>query len=378
MINLVRTLLAFRELKGNSCQLQFVREMKAASATEVPICGLRPVGRRCDIQAFDILGAPCRVAWNAWESAPQVWHSWRGSWLQGANMKSAIVSLLFLAAVAVPQAVLAQYLPLSGGTMTGALNAPTINGILNAAAYCATPYTLDQSCVQNAVAAAASGQQIYVPAGTYAGTTSIISASNVTLILDPGANLNYSLILSGSGYHRSNTVSSAGSYIAGTTTFSGNFSAYTSGQTVLIEQINPTSANQIGLEFAKVSSASSTQLVLATGTRYAYSTPNISVTTTALQASGTTLKGSLTISGNFTSVFSVGNLVRLENTTSTDDVASDTNYFEILRVASINSSAITFESATHAAYGNPWLVQINSISNISIKGNGGANSSSRY
>jgi len=139
----------------------------------------------------------------------------------------------------------------------------------------------------------------------------------------------------------------------------------------LIEQVNPTSANQIGLELATVSSASGTQLVLTTGTRYSYSSPNISIVSTALRASGTTTKRSLTVSGNYTGILAVGNLVRLENTTGTDDAVGDTNYFEILRVASINSAAVTFESSTHASYGNPCLVKLNSISNISVKGNGG-------
>jgi len=62
------------------------------------------------------------------------------------------------------------------------------------------------------VAAATAGQMVYVPAGNYAGTTSTIAQSNVALVLDPGANLNYTLNLSGQGYYRNNTVSSSGTY----------------------------------------------------------------------------------------------------------------------------------------------------------------------
>ncbi len=77
------------------------------------------------------------------------------------------------------------------------------NGVLNAIDYCATPHILDQTCIQNAALAAGLGQQIFVPAGVYNGTSSMISKSQLHLVLDPGASINYPLNIRGHGFYRS-------------------------------------------------------------------------------------------------------------------------------------------------------------------------------
>jgi hypothetical protein len=258
---------------------------------------------------------------------------------------------------------------LAGGTMTGPLNAPSINGELNAAAYCATPYTLDQTCIQNAAAAATSGQQIFVPAGTYNGTGTTISQSNMHLVLDPGASINYPLGIQGLGFYRSNTVALTSSPTPGTTTFLGNFSAYSPGQFVLIEQ--PAGGSTSALEFQTVSSASSTQLVITAGLRFTYTTPNISqVGTTAVKYTGSTAAAAQMIPIACTSHFSVGEVIRIENTTGTDS-PNGSAYFEIGRVQGCSASMLTLETALHSAFVNPWIVEMNVISNVSVQGQGG-------
>lgn len=254
----------------------------------------------------------------------------------------------------------------------GAISSPSVNGQLNAARYCSTPGTLDQTCVQNAVAIDTAGAAIFVPAGSYSGTTSTITDSSVNLILDPGASLNYTLNFNGAGYARTNTTAATGSYAVGVSSFSGSFAALSGCSTVMVEQVVPTSSNQVGSEFFTLVSATSTTLTISGATRYTYQTPNISCVSGAAQASGTIAAGSLSVSGNFTSTLAVGNYVRVDNVTGMDDPGLPGNsYFEIAKVSSITTSAVTFESALHAIYGNPWLVKMSMTSNISIKGGGG-------
>lgn len=248
------------------------------------------------------------------------------------------------------------------------LNVNNLNGRINAAFYCTTPFVLDQTCLENA-AAIANGATIFVPAGNYSGTLSIINRSNLHIILDANTSLNYVLDIQGTGFSRSNTVTVTGSFTTGATTFNGNFSAYSPGQTVVIEQ--GTGGGSIPTDFGIVSTASGTQLVLTTGIRFTYTNPVIS------QVANTTRDGSSiptfsnTIPGNYTPYFVAGDVIRVENMTGTDSPRGSSNYFEFARVASINSSAITLETALHSAYGTPWLAKENVASNVSIEGNQG-------
>jgi hypothetical protein len=248
---------------------------------------------------------------------------------------------------------------------------------INAAQYCSTSATLDQTCIENAVAADSSGVSIYVPAGSYSGTTSTLSYSNASvsgihLILDPGTSLNYSLNISGPGYYRSNTINSTGTYSIGTSTFSGNFSAFSSCSKVMIEPVSPTSSNQIGVEFFTIQSANNSQLTINSSTRFEYSSPNISCIAGASQYSGNVASGSNSIPGDFTATLAKGDYVRFDNTSGTDSPGgTSTAYFEIARVADITTSALTLEANVHANYTNPWLVKMNLLSNVSVSGQEG-------
>ncbi|MCV5940402.1 hypothetical protein OFN64_27335, partial [Escherichia coli] len=78
------------------------------------------------------------------------------------------------------------------------------------------------------------------------------------------------------------TVNDYATYAAGSTTFPGNFSAYNSGDKIAIELAPDTgikgSINQICVHFSTVVSASSSQLVIADGLRFAFDKFTISKT----------------------------------------------------------------------------------------------------
>src|SRR5882762_1241080 len=247
------------------------------------------------------------------------------------------------------------------------LNVNYFNGQINAAFFCATPFVLDQTCLENA-AAIANGATIFMPAGTYTGTLSTINRSNLHIVLDANASLNYVLNIQGIQYTRTASVTVTGSFPPGTTTFSGNFSGYTPGQNVVIEQ---GVGGSIPTDFGVVQTASGTQLVLTTGVRFTYGNPIISLITGAVHAGVTVPTYSNTISGNYTATFAAGDMIRIENMTATDSPRGNAFYFEFARVASITTSAITLETAVRSAFGTPWLVKLNLATNISIDGGQG-------
>lgn len=164
------------------------------------------------------------------------------------------------------------------------------------------------------------------------------------------------------------TVNDYTTYAVGTTTFPGNFSAYSPGDKIVIELAADTafngSINQIGIHFSTVVSADSSQLVIADGLRFAFDKFVISKTT-FVKYSGTLAVGTTTITGDF-SAFSAGDVVRFENITGTDSVNSGTVYFEHSRVKSASASQLVLEDPLVTAFGDPFIVPAAFLNKLNI------------
>lgn len=164
------------------------------------------------------------------------------------------------------------------------------------------------------------------------------------------------------------TVNDYATYAAGTTTFPGNFSAYSVGDKIAIELAADTgfngSINQIGVHFSTVVSASSSQLVIADGLRFAFDKFVISKTT-FVKYSGSLAVGTTTITGDF-SAFSAGDVVRFENITGTDSVNAGTVYFEHSRVKSASASQLVLVDPLVTAFGDPFIVPAAFLNKLNI------------
>ncbi len=157
-------------------------------------------------------------------------------------------------------------------------------------------------------------------------------------------------------------------YSAGTTTFPGNFSAYSVGDKIAIELAADTgfngSINQIGVHFSTVVSASSSQLVIADGLRFAFDKFTISKTS-FVKYTGSLAVGTTTITGDFSS-FSAGDVVRFENITGTDSVNAGTVYFEYSRIKNVSVFGIVLVDPLATAFGDPFIVPAAFLNKLNI------------
>lgn len=164
------------------------------------------------------------------------------------------------------------------------------------------------------------------------------------------------------------TVNDYATYAAGSTTFPGNFSAYNAGDKIAIELAPDTgfngSINQIGVHFSTVVSASSSQLVIADGLRFAFDKFTISKTS-FVKYTGSLPVGTTTITGDFSS-FSAGDVVRFENISGTDSVNAGTIYFEHSRVKSANASQLVLIDPLVTAFGDPFIVPAAFLNKLNI------------
>lgn len=99
------------------------------------------------------------------------------------------------------------------------LSAKSVNQVIDAAKYCTTPGVLDQTCWNNAITAASTGDEIYVPAGVYT-ITAPISISKAVYIHGAGGSRNqgYSgtYVTAANGYNQDYITSNvAGSLLNG-------------------------------------------------------------------------------------------------------------------------------------------------------------------
>ena len=241
----------------------------------------------------------------------------------------------------------------------------------------ALQYVVPLATTSNAVLAAFEyaglhGLSVEIPDGVYTGAD-IFYSKPVSVVLRQNAFLDFGVEISGREAMKSNSVTLAGDFSvfpAGTTTFSGNFSAYAPGNIVMVELSAGGSQtyNEAGFDFAVVHAASSGQLVLATGTRLAYRAPKISKLSNVARHVGTIGRDSITIPGDYTALFSVGDVLRIENIDGNGGVEGSAFYFEFAKVAEIDSTQITLEARTIQPYVNPWLVKTDFIRGVKISG----------
>ena len=164
------------------------------------------------------------------------------------------------------------------------------------------------------------------------------------------------------------TVNDYATYPSGTTTFTGNFSAFSAGDKIVIELTADTafngSINQIGMHFSTVVSAGSSSLTIADATRFAFDKFTISKTSFVKYA-GTLAVGTYTIAGDFSS-FTEGDVVRFENMTGTDSVNAGTVYFEHSRVKSANATQLVLVDPLSTSFGNPFITPAAFINKVNI------------
>ena len=215
------------------------------------------------------------------------------------------------------------------------------------------------------------------PAGNYIGNTLSIDKS-VSIQLNQNANLQFSVIVKGEYFSTTRTVNSDAAWSdipAGTTVLSGDFSGFNVGDTVVV-RLNDTDGgsasqgNEIGSDIATVAAASSSSLTLSSGLRYPYQKPVISILKSAVKYTGTLSSDGYTIPGDYTALFAVNDLLRIENTDGTDGVEAKSAYFEVVRVKSITSTSIVLDKQLEFTHVNPWIAKVGYIENVSIVGAG--------
>ncbi len=216
---------------------------------------------------------------------------------------------------------------------------------------------------------------VFVSAGNYTGSGAALSVPSEQLIFEfsPAAVIPFSISISGNIALRSNAVTVPGAfedYLAGTTTFPGDFSDYAPGDTVMIELSAGGSQayNEAGIDFAVVDTANASQLVLTTGTRLAYRDPIIHKITNARKHTGDLARNAVFIPGDYTDIFSTGDVLRIENTAGTYGVQGSEFYFELSRISGITVSGITLEARLTHRHVNPWLVKSDFVKGVRISG----------
>jgi hypothetical protein len=215
------------------------------------------------------------------------------------------------------------------------------------------------------------GGTLRVPKGVYNDSFQV-DASNIALELDDAAVINGKVSVKGEGFARSNSVSLVGDWTvfpSGTTIFNGDFSSFSTGDVVLIETgVQNAAYNQAGIDFGTVVFANGTNLQIALPTKFAYNNPTISKITGAIYVTGSISADDSSISGDYTNLLAVGDIVRFENRSGSGGVDSSTAYFEINKVVAIDSSKVTFENKFTHSFTDYWVLKLNYIDNISISG----------
>lgn len=213
--------------------------------------------------------------------------------------------------------------------------------------------------------------------GTYYGTTVSINYP-VSVEVAGGAFLNFNFVIQGTFVEAKNSVATTLTWAqvpVGTTSIAGNFSAFTVGGIVAIKLNDITGGsaaqgNEAGFDFSSISAVSGTTLTLSTATRLAYQSPDIIEVNKGIAYTGTLAADTYSVAGNYTSLFAVGDVIRIENLGGTDSVEAKSFYFEYAKIASISTTAMTFKSRLQYAHVNPWFIKTGFIKSPKIIGKG--------
>ena len=263
---------------------------------------------------------------------------------------------------------------MTGASLIGGLNfiTPQMFGAV------ADGTTDDTTAILDAANEAISkGWILHFPSGTYVGSTLTLTQS-IHINVASRASLQFSVVIKGEYFAPLDSVTSTAAWAdipAGTTSLAGDFSAFDTTKPVGIRlnDIDGGSAsqgNETGCDFSLITSASSTELVLNSATRFPYQKPVIASLASAVQFIGQLTADAYTIAGDYTSYFSAGDIIRIENIAGTDGVEAKTAYMELVRIESISSTAITLAKQLEFTHVNPWLVKVGYLEDVKVTGLG--------
>ena len=134
---------------------------------------------------------------------------------------------------------------------------------------------------------------------------------------------------------------------------------------------NARRGNENGIDILKVRGTSESEIFFESKTRLAYLNPIIGKLKQAARVYGDLDKGVKNITGNFQGVFTVGDIIRIENVDGEDGVSGSKFYFEYIKIKSVSKECMTLESRTIYSYKNPWVVGTGFLKRVHISGNGG-------
>ncbi|MEW9379521.1 phage tailspike protein [Escherichia coli] len=213
--------------------------------------------------------------------------------------------------------------------------------------------------------------------GTYTSNPVIIDIP-ANIEVSPSSFLNFSLIIQGKYFKEKNKVSTTlpwSSVPAGTTNIAGNFSSFSIGGAAALKLRDgdggsASQGNETGVDISNISGKSGTSLTLSTPTRFPYQNPDVIELQAAIKYNGTLNNDDYIIPGDYTSLFSVGDVIRIENTSVAYSVEAKPYYFELAKIHSINSTGIFLKARLNYTHINPWIVKSDLVPNVVICGGG--------
>ncbi|EPS2622093.1 TPA: hypothetical protein ACPE0R_001120 [Escherichia coli] len=200
----------------------------------------------------------------------------------------------------------------------------------------------------------------------------------VSIDVSPTAFLDFALVVRGGHFDVVKTVRTTLDWSAvpsGTTSIAGDFSAFDTSNAVAVSLNNTdggsaSEGNETGSDFSLISAKDDTSLTLATPTRFAYLNPDVSELRAAVQYSGTLAADEYFISGDYTALFQIGDIVRIENISGTYAVEASPYYFELAKIHSISTAGIALKARLNYTHVNPWIVKTSSVPGVKVSGGG--------
>ncbi|SYG64514.1 Uncharacterised protein [Klebsiella pneumoniae] len=128
--------------------------------------------------------------------------------------------------------------------------------------------------------------------------------------------------------------------------------------------------NENGIDILNITDVSDSFFSTDKGIRFPYAYPIIKKLKSVESLKGDLLKGTYIINGDFSNEFSQGDVIRIENIDGIDGVGGSKNYFEYVKIKSIDKINITLCSRTIYSHTNPWLIKTMFINRVEIIGRG--------
>ncbi|MCL3126744.1 hypothetical protein ACH6XY_27920, partial [Klebsiella pneumoniae] len=203
---------------------------------------------------------------------------------------------------------------------------------------------------------------------------------NFPVAIEVSANsfLNFALVVKGKQFTDKRTVATTlpwSSVPVGTTSIAGDFSAFTVGGYAVVKLNDSVGGsygkgNETGIDVSTITEKSASSITLGTATRLTYQSPDVVELQAATQYSGTLSADDYLIPGDYTTLFSAGDIIRIENIDGNDAVEADTFYFELAKVHSISSAGIVLKARLNYTHVNPWIIRTSAVPGVRIYGGG--------